>query len=227
MIFGNTEDKKFIYNFVKNSEKNSNYIFINNEESVDVNILKTCTLIIKSYECLNNKQRIELNKLLFYKIKVLTIEEWVEIYLNRIPTEIIEFNQEICNKLTIKNIEWQLKIKRLFDILFALFLLIFTSPIIIISILIIWLQDFENAIYKQIRSGKDEKRIIIYKLRSMKINSEKDGVSWASKDDPRITKFGKFLRKSRIDELPQLINVIKGDMTLIGPRPENHQLIRN
>ena len=114
---------KNLFITVKNSEKNSNYIFINNEESVDVNILKTCTLIIVSYECLNNKQRIELNKLLFYKIKVLTIEEWVEIYLNRIPTEIIEFNQEICNKLTIKNIEWQLKIKRLFDILFALFLL--------------------------------------------------------------------------------------------------------
>src|SRR5699024_8366291 len=74
--------------------------------------------------------------------------------------------------------------------------------------------------YKQERLGKYGKRFYVYKLRSMRIDAEKYGAQWADKDDPRITRIGKFIRKTRIDEIPQLFNILKGDMSIIGPRPE-------
>ena len=79
--------------------------------------------------------------------------------------------------------------------------------------------------YKQERLGKDEKHFSIYKLRSMRVDAEKiGGAQWAQKNDPRITKVGNFIRKTRIDEIPQLVNILKGDMSLIGPRPERPEL---
>lgn len=111
-------------------------------------------------------------------------------------------------------------IKRGFDILFSLILLIGTSPILIISLLIVFLQDFKKPIFSQKRVGVGNKEFTIYKIRSMVCDAEKNGAKWADKNDMRVTTFGKFVRKSRIDELPQLWNVVKGEMSLIGPRPE-------
>ncbi|HCX9663293.1 TPA: sugar transferase, partial [Staphylococcus aureus] len=82
-----------------------------------------------------------------------------------------------------------------------------------------------NPIYSQVRVGKMGKLIKIYKLRSMCKNAEKNGAQWADKDDDRITNVGKFIRKTRIDELPQLINVVKGEMSFIGPRPERPEFV--
>nr|WFN99299.1 sugar transferase [Staphylococcus aureus] len=82
-----------------------------------------------------------------------------------------------------------------------------------------------NPIYSQIRVGKMGKLIKIYKLRSMCKNAEKNGPQWADKHDDRITNVGKFIRKTRIDELPQLINVVKGEMSFIGPRPERPEFV--
>ena len=76
------------------------------------------------------------------------------------------------------------------------------------------------AIYKQVRLGKDGKPFILYKYRSMIIDAEKEGARWADSNDPRITKIGKILRMKRIDELPQLINIFLGQMSVVGPRPE-------
>ncbi|MGL5641749.1 MAG: sugar transferase, partial [Paraclostridium sp.] len=73
--------------------------------------------------------------------------------------------------------------------------------------------------------GKNEKKFLVYKMRSMRVDAEKHGgAQWAQKDDPRVTKIGKFIRKTRIDEIPQLFNILKGDMSLIGPRPERPEL---
>lgn len=116
--------------------------------------------------------------------------------------------------------DYYLTFKRGFDFVGAVTLLILTSPILIISMLIVFLQDFKNPLFSQKRVGINNEEFKIYKVRSMVHNAEKDGAMWATKDDYRITTFGKFIRKTRIDELPQLINVIKGEMSLIGPRPE-------
>lgn len=111
-------------------------------------------------------------------------------------------------------------VKRVFDIIFAVFALIFTSPLILIFIAAIKLESKGSAIYKQVRVGQFGKEFYLYKLRSMYIDAEIEGPKMADKNDSRITRIGKIIRKRRIDELPQMINILKGDMSLIGPRPE-------
>ncbi|RTX92050.1 sugar transferase [Staphylococcus pragensis] len=107
----------------------------------------------------------------------------------------------------------------------SIVLLYFTFPIMVLFAVLIVIDSFGNPVYKQIRVGKNGKLITIYKLRSMKLNAEHNGAQWAEKDDPRITKVGKFIRKTRIDELPQLLNVLKGEMSFIGPRPERPEFV--
>lgn len=111
-------------------------------------------------------------------------------------------------------------IRNILDIILALMGLILTSPIIIIFIIAIKIETKGSAFFLQERVGLDGKLFNIYKLRSMEINAEQNGAQWATKNDPRVTKVGTLIRKTRIDELPQLINILKGDMSLIGPRPE-------
>lgn len=111
-------------------------------------------------------------------------------------------------------------LKRCFDIVFSIGGLIITSPILLVSMLIVFLQDFKNPIFSHKRVGVNNKEFTIYKIRSMVFDAEKDGAKWASENDCRVTAFGKLIRKTRIDELPQLVNVLKGEMSIIGPRPE-------
>lgn len=115
--------------------------------------------------------------------------------------------------------------KRIFDVIFSLFLLITTSPIMIITCLATIIEDKGTPFYFQERVGHLGKKIKIIKLRSMYLDAEKNGAQWAKKDDDRVTRVGHFIRKTRIDELPQLINVLKGDMNLIGPRPEREVFV--
>jgi glycosyltransferase len=98
-------------------------------------------------------------------------------------------------------------------------------PICIISSLFIILETTGNPLYIQERVGLNGSRFRIYKLRSMYSDAEKDGCKWATKNDIRITKVGHYIRKTRIDELPQLLNILKGDMAFIGPRPERPEFI--
>nr|WP_308669913.1 sugar transferase [Staphylococcus pragensis] len=127
---------------------------------------------------------------------------------------------------TYKAVEkWYDPLKRLLDVLMSIVLLYFTFPIMVLFAVLIVIDSFGNPVYKQIRVGKNGKLITIYKLRSMKLNAEHNGAQWAEKDDPRITKVGKFIRKTRIDELPQLLNVLKGEMSFIGPRPERPEFV--
>lgn len=111
-------------------------------------------------------------------------------------------------------------VKRLFDIVLSLFAAIFAIPIVLITCLIVVMESKGSPIYLQERLGKNGVKFNIYKIRSMRIDAEKNGPQWANKNDDRVTKVGKFIRKTRIDELPQLYNVLKGDMTIVGPRPE-------
>lgn len=112
-------------------------------------------------------------------------------------------------------------VKRMVDIFISLFLIIITSPIMLIAALLIKLTSKGPALYKQIRITKGQKEFEIYKFRSMRIDAEEiSGPVLAQAEDPRVTTVGKYLRSLRIDELPQLFNVLKGDMSLVGPRPE-------
>jgi len=111
--------------------------------------------------------------------------------------------------------------KRLADIIIAVIGILVTSPIMIITAIIIKLTSPGPVLFKQTRVGMNRREFEMYKFRSMKVQTEEEEKSqWTTKDDPRKTKFGNFIRRTSIDELPQLFNVLKGDMSIIGPRPE-------
>lgn len=111
-------------------------------------------------------------------------------------------------------------LKRFID-LFAstLGILILWFPMLVIAV-IVKCTSKGPAIYKQVRLTKNGKEFKLYKFRSMKVDAEANGAQWAKKDDDRVTKFGKFMRKVRLDELPQLFNIFLGQMSIVGPRPE-------
>ncbi|WP_339119715.1 exopolysaccharide biosynthesis polyprenyl glycosylphosphotransferase [Priestia megaterium] len=111
-------------------------------------------------------------------------------------------------------------IKRIIDIIFSLIALIITFPGIILFSILIKLETPGPVFFLQERVGLNGRYFTIIKLRSMGVDAEKNGAKWAEKNDPRVTKVGAFIRKTRIDEIPQLWNVLIGEMSLIGPRPE-------
>ncbi len=116
--------------------------------------------------------------------------------------------------------------KRLFDVVISAFLLLFTSPVFAITALAIKLGSRGPVFFGQTRVGKGGKEFFLWKFRSMKNDAEKDGAVWAKKKYPRITAVGRIIRVLRIDELPQILNVFKGDMSLIGPRPERPEFVQ-
>lgn len=132
--------------------------------------------------------------------------------------------------IVVKKNKSYLIFKRIVDILGSILGLLICLPVILIVITLIKLEDGGPIIFKQIRVGKDGKEFFIYKFRSMRIDAEKiksallsknevSGAMFKMKNDPRITKIGKFIRKTSLDEIPQFVNVLKGDMSLVGPRP--------
>ncbi|RDH83754.1 MAG: sugar transferase [endosymbiont of Galathealinum brachiosum] len=136
------------------------------------------------------------------------------------PSSVI-FSDGFTNAVSISYI------KRIFDVFASLLILLLASPIIIITACAIWLSSFgrDPIFYRQIRLGLCDAPFGVLKFRSMKTDAEKDGAQFASKNDSRVTIIGAFIRKTRIDELPQLFNVLKGDMSFIGPRPERPQFV--
>ncbi len=152
--------------------------------------------------------------------KKITLQEWVLSIMQRIPNVIVSrkyLERRIMEKL---NKKFHFGIKRFADIILSIFLIFVTLPLVLVSIILIKLEDRGPIFYSQIRSGLDGKEFRIWKLRTMYKNSETGTAKWAIKNDKRITKIGKLLRKTRIDELPQLLSIIFGKMSLIGPRPE-------
>ncbi len=116
--------------------------------------------------------------------------------------------------------------KEALDILFSPIILILISPLLLAAAIIIKASSRGPIIYSQIRVGKDGKLFRIYKLRSMYINAESaSGPVWACRDDPRVIPACRWMRRSHVDELPQLFNVIRGEMSLIGPRPERPEIL--
>lgn len=113
--------------------------------------------------------------------------------------------------------------KRIFDLILAIFLLPFFVVLYVVIGTAIKIEDGGSVIYAGIRLGKNQKQFKIYKFRSMKVNSEdirnSDGTTYNAKDDYRVTKVGKFIRELSIDEIPQIINILKGEMSFVGPRP--------
>ena len=111
-------------------------------------------------------------------------------------------------------------IKRLFDITFSLIGLIISLPLILVISILVKQSSRGPIIYQALRAGRNGKNFYIYKFRTMVANADKIGGPSTSADDPRLTPIGNFLRKFKLDELPQFVNILKGDMSFVGPRPE-------
>ncbi|MDR2696213.1 MAG: sugar transferase [Deltaproteobacteria bacterium] len=155
--------------------------------------------------------------------------------------DIRSFYEHVVNRLPLSQIteEWLLqedgfslntqgslrRLKRAMDLFISLGLLVAAAPLMLLTALAIMLESRGPLIYRQTRVGLYEKEFCVHKFRSMRMDAEKGGAVWAQKNDERVTRVGRFIRKVRIDELPQLWDVFKGDMSLIGPRPERPEFV--
>ena len=205
-------------NFVAYKDMDTDYIIklittLVNESQKTTMLLNTKALIpgdLLKYLTTNIQQN---------KIEYLSIQTFMETYLHKsyVPYELTDIN--FLEK--IKPFSFiEKSIKFLFEYTVAIILLLFTFPIMFYAAYRIKRESPGPILFKQKRVGKDGKEFECIKFRSMHLNAEKDGARFATEDDERIYPWGKTMRSTRIDELPQLWNVLKGDMHLIGPRPE-------
>ncbi len=161
-------------------------------------------------------------ELLDYKLAGIDIRGGADFYerlSGKIPVERIDPSFLIFSgggKLT----KLQRMEKRILDLVLATALFVLTLPIMCLTAIIVKLESPGPVFYRQERLGRNAIPFVLVKFRSMRQDAEKDGAVWAQENDPRVTRFGRFIRKTRIDELPQLWNVLWGDMSMVGPRPE-------
>ena len=159
-------------------------------------------------------------------VKVSSYSDFVEEKYHRIPVGSIDVKWLFSARLDLAHPYYQ-GIKRIIDIVASLVGLALTAPLIALSALAVKLESKGPAFYSQVRVGRFNRPFRIYKLRTMVQDSEKGGAQWAKKNDSRITLVGKILRKTRLDELPQFWNVLKGEMSLVGPRPERPEFVED
>ena len=148
-----------------------------------------------------------------------------EVYQN-VPLELVT-PEWILNASSLPHMFYIKKVKRAFDIVVSLLGLVFLTPVLLLAMLAIRLTSRGPVFYRQVRSGRYGRQIKIVKLRTMTVDAEKNGAVWASKHDSRVTWVGRFLRKYRIDEIPQILNVLRGEMSFVGPRPERPEFIED
>ena len=225
-IFYGTKDKyNEVIKEIGKTKKDLVLSWHSNQDNLEgINLQKTKGIIIGN---LNDINKSNLDTILKLKLKGVEVEgllSWFEKEFHRIPTNIIENKYQLIEKLKSIEDSYQLRTKRICDLLVSTFLVIITAPFFVIISILILAEDNGPIFYTQTRTGRNGDPFKIIKFRSMKIDAEKYGVQWSKKRDPRITSIGKIIRALRLDELPQLFCVIKGTMSLIGPRPERPEI---
>ncbi|HTE48968.1 MAG TPA: exopolysaccharide biosynthesis polyprenyl glycosylphosphotransferase [Candidatus Paceibacterota bacterium] len=158
------------------------------------------------------------------KNEVLDLAYAYEDIMGRIPIEAIDEGWFMHNVRSHKKKIYDFE-KRVLSIIIAALILVITSPFFAIIALLVKFNDGGPVLYSQTRVGKNGKNFRLYKFRSMKVDAEKNGPEWSTKEDLRITPVGRILRKLHIDELPQMFNIFKGDIDLVGPRPERPEFV--
>ena len=219
LFLGNKLSFRQIKEELNNSRINAKLVFFDSNLNFIKNNIYEGLVIDDNYS-LSSKLEKKLKDNLSIKSQVISKSDWSLLILQRIPNLVIngKISLKKIRKFQFKKVE--LGIKRIADIIFSGILIFLTLPLVTLAIIFIKLEDRGPIFYSQIRTGLKSKKIRIWKLRTMYANSEDGEAKWAIKNDKRITKIGKVLRKTRIDELPQLFSIIIGDMSLIGPRPE-------
>ncbi|MDD7282117.1 exopolysaccharide biosynthesis polyprenyl glycosylphosphotransferase [Floccifex sp.] len=200
-----------------------------------VTCLSDCASIDKIKEEINQCESIylyDVNKEIRRELILYCYSKEKEVYLTQDIEDLVLRSFDVSHTFDIPFLRtkrvsetWYYRIvKRAFDIVCSLCALIILSPILLIVAFAIKLYDGGPVFYKQVRLTKNHREFEIYKFRSMIVNAESQGARLSSKGDSRITPVGKFIRMTRIDELPQLFNILKGDMSIVGPRPERPEI---
>jgi exopolysaccharide biosynthesis polyprenyl glycosylphosphotransferase len=207
------------YKLVKFFNENSDLSSEIKKEKIDTLILaknleKDSKLTENLYQCLSSK------------VEFLDLAKASEILAEKIP---LSFLNQIWFLENLKEKEKELyeKIKEILDKILAFLILLLSLPFWLPIAFFIKIEDRGPIFYLQERVGKNKKTFFLIKFRSMKKEAEKEsGAIWAKKEDPRVTKVGKFLRRFYLDELPQMLNILKGDLSLVGPRPERPEFVK-
>lgn len=180
---------------------------------ISENIEKNSALASQLYQCLG------------LRTTFLSLDKAYEEILGKIPIDFVNQAWFLRNLSESEKSAYD-KIKRITDFLIAVVLVVITSPIWLVSAIAIKLDDKGPVFYKQERVGRNRKNFSIFKFRSMIVNAEKGKAVWAEKKDSRVTAVGRVLKKFHIDEFPQMLNVLKGELSLTGPRPERPEFVK-
>ena len=232
-------ENDYTEDLLESVKKDGQYIFVTSLNNTDMKALgkeilelyntKKFDVLVDFTDKLLRDPKIT-EKLLQYKLEGLQYYnylEFYETYENKLPISHLSPKWFLENTgFEIYHNNFNLKAKRLLDLLFALLIGIFAAPVIVLAAIIVKLESKGPIFFIQERIGEGNKKFNIVKFRSMTTDAEKDGPQWASKNDNRVTKFGKIMRATRIDELPQLWNVLRGEMSFVGPRPEREFFIQ-
>ena len=247
VIMGVVEKERVVFvgendyteDLLESVKKDGQYVFVTSLNNTDMKALgkeilelyntKKFDVLVDFTDKLLRDPKIT-EKLLQYKLEGLQYYnylEFYETYENKLPISHLSPKWFLENTgFEIYHNNFNLKAKRLLDLLFALLIGIFAAPVIVLAAIIVKLESKGPVFFIQERIGEGNKKFNIVKFRSMTTDAEKDGPQWASKNDNRVTKFGKIMRATRIDELPQLWNVLRGEMSFVGPRPEREFFIQ-
>ena len=227
LIYGERPAADLVYKVEARRDKYAIYDAINIDEGIDVIAEK-----MKDFQAviIGDISAIKRNDILKYcyahKIRAYVIPKVSDIILMGADRIHVFDTPFLLSKGYTLSFDQRLA-KRILDLVIAVPLALLLSPVMLITALAIKLYDKGPVFYKQVRCTKNNREFAIIKFRSMIVNAESDGVAkLASENDSRITPIGKFIRATRIDELPQLINIIRGDMSFVGPRPERPEIIR-
>ena len=180
-------------------------------------------VICKNERSTANEQ-LELTKSLIMGVRVCSYSVFCEQIFFKVPVEFIDQSWFFQIRPPDDYVIYT-GIKRMIDIVVSILGLVLASPVLLFSIIFIKLESRGPAFYSQVRTGQFNQPFKIWKLRSMRCDAEKSGAQWAGKNDVRVTRIGRVLRKTRMDEVPQFWNILKGEMSLIGPRPERPEFV--
>jgi sugar transferase (PEP-CTERM system associated) len=176
------------------------------------------------------RQRLPVNQLLEMRLSGIHIEDALstyEVMFGRISTRELRPSQLIFSSTEFGPNPRRVMLQSFYSTAIAVLATVFTAPIMLLAFILVKLSSPGPALFRQERVGQDDRIFTLYKFRSMYSNAEAlSGAVWAKPDDPRVTPVGKWLRKLRLDELPQLFNVLRGDMSIVGPRPERPEFVK-
>ena len=224
LFYGTSEKYKEVIKEISIGKKEMIFWLSNKDSLQIIDINHFQGIIVEDFSLISQKN---IDKIFKLKLRGIIIDDllgWFEKQFHRLPTNLIENKYQLLKKLKSTENNYQIRIKRIGDIVVSIFIIFLTFPITLIICICIFIEDRGPIFYSQLRTGHKGENIMIYKFRSMVINAEKFGAQWSSLEDRRITKVGKVIRATRLDELPQLLSVIKGEMSLIGPRPERPEI---